>query len=421
VVGEDLIGLVRGLRAALVHFKADVLSGEACADLAEELATTEKVCAAARVRAAARAGACGVHKERGFADVSDWMARASGSTAGSAKAALGTAAALESQPETKAAVEAGELSLAQARELVRTEAECPGSAADLLEVAKQHSLKTLKEQARDRRVRAIDAEELHRLQHAAMHARHWRNRLGNTVITMELPPEFGVPITNRLDAETDRLWQQARRAANRRRTARSGELFSGGERDGCSASKAAPAERRAALAAEALLRMFETGGKGKAHQADLVVVCDLQAYRRGHAEDGEACHIVGGGPIPVSLARELGKDAFLKAVLHNGTELHTIAHFGRRYPAVLRTALMLGAAPKFEGPRCSEPGCDRAYHLERDHIEPCANGGVTSYENLGTPCWPHHRHKTERDRKADLLRGIPRAPDERAKPGPLPH
>jgi hypothetical protein len=60
---------------------------------------------------------------------------------------------------------------------------------------------------------------------------------------------------------------------------------------------------------------------------------------------------------------------------------------------------------------CSEPGCDREYHLERDHIDPCANGGLTSYENLGTPCWPHHRHKTERDRKAGLLRGQPRGPD----------
>lgn len=59
-------------------------------------------------------------------------------------------------PPPKLGSDIGELSLAQARELVRTEAECPGSAADLLDVAKQNSLKTLKEQARDRRVRAID-------------------------------------------------------------------------------------------------------------------------------------------------------------------------------------------------------------------------------------------------------------------------
>ncbi len=404
-MAEDLVGLVRVLRAALVDFQPDVWSGEDCAVLVEELATTEKVSAAARVRAAARAGACDAHKERGFADVADWMAQASGSTAGSARAALETAAALESQPEAKAALESGEVSLAQARELVRTEAECPGSAADLLGVAKSQSLKSLKERARDRRVRAIGPEELHRLQHAAMHARHWRTSLGNVAITMELSPEFGVPITNRLDAETDRLWRESRREANRRRPAESGELFD----DDASAARAA--QRRSTFAAQAFLRMFENGGKGKAHQADLVIVCDLRAYRRGHAEHDEACHIIGGGPIPVTLAQELGRDAFLKAVLHDGENIHTIAHFGRRYPAVLRTALMLGAPPEFEGPICSEPGCDRRYHLERDHIDPCANGGKTSYTNLASPCWPHHRTKTERDRKAGLLRGKPRGPD----------
>jgi hypothetical protein len=101
----------------------------------------------------------------------------------------------------------------------------------------------------------------------------------------------------------------------------------------------------------------------------------------------------------------------LKAVLHDGVEIHTIAHFGRRYPAVLRTALMLGAPSAFEGPICSEPGCDRRYHLERDHVDPCANGGKTSFENLSSPCWPHHQMKTERDRNAGLLSNKPRGPD----------
>ncbi|MGH9009797.1 MAG: HNH endonuclease signature motif containing protein [Acidimicrobiia bacterium] len=98
-------------------------------------------------------------------------------------------------------------------------------------------------------------------------------------------------------------------------------------------------------------------------------------------------------------------------MLHDGENIHTIAHFGRRYPAVLRTALMLGAPPEFEGPICSEPGCDRRHHIERDHIDPCANGGKTSYANLASPCWPHHQIKTERDRGAGLLRGKPRGPD----------
>jgi 5-methylcytosine-specific restriction endonuclease McrA len=163
--------------------------------------------------------------------------------------------------------------------------------------------------------------------------------------------------------------------------------------------------RRSALAALAFVRMVKNGGgKGRANRADMVIVCDLRAYRRGHAHEDEPCHISGGGPIPVSLAKELGRDAFLKAVLHTGTELHTIAHFGRRYPVVLRTALDLGAPPDFNGNVCAAPGCDRTYHLQDDHIDPVANGGLTSYANRQPLCPHDHRIKTERDRKAGLLR-----------------
>jgi hypothetical protein len=400
VVEQSLVESARALCAALVAFQPDEYSGEECATLTETLAALGKVSAAALARAAAQAGKSGAHRERGFAEVSDWMARATGSTAGAAKAALDTAAALESQPDVKAALEAGELSFAQARELVRTEAAVPGSTAGLLDVAKTESFRTLKEKARDRRVRAIDPEELHARQHAAMSHRMWINALGNVAYAGELPPEFGVPFQNIVDAETDRLWLKAHQDAKQH-------------------GDAGVELRRPALAAQALARMMENGGgKGKANRADLVIVCDLNAWRRGHAHDGEPCHIIGGGPIPVSLAKELGRDAFLKAVLHTGTEIHTIAHYGRHWPAVVRTALDLGAPPEFNGTVCAAPGCDRRYHLQEDHIDPLANGGLTSYVNRQKLCPPDHRVKTERDRKAGLLsRRKPPRPDP-MKAGP---
>ena len=400
-MAERLVELVRAFRAAVVAFDPGVYSGEDCAAVVEELAVAEKACAAARVRAATRAGACGAHRERGFAEVSDWLARVSGCSSGSAKAALDTAAALREQTEVKAALDGGELSMAQAQELVKTEASCPGSAAGLLGVAKEQSLKALKEQARDRRVRVVDPEELHAAQHRARAFRHWRTALGTIGFSGELPPEVGLPIMNRLDAETDRLWKQAHRLAKAIPAAGAAML---------PAESVSAAERRSALAADAFVRLVETGGKGKVHSADLVIVCDLQAYRRGHAHEGEPCHLIGGGPIPVSMARELGKDAFLKAVLHTGVEIHTIAHLGRKTSAVLRTALTLGAPPLFEGITCAVEGCDRSHQLEQDHFDPVANGGMTSFGNLGPKCKPHHRVKTERDRKAGLLRGRRRSP-----------
>lgn len=276
-MAEDLLGVVRAFRAAVVGFEPGVYTGEACAELVEELAVAEKACAAARVRAAARAAAYGAHRERGYADASDWLARATGTSAAAAKNALDAAAALEELPEARSALEAGELSLAQVQELLKAEGEQPGSATELLDHAKDQSLKVLKEEVRRRRLAAIDPEELHSLQHRAKTFRHWRTGLGTVGFSGELPPEIGLPIVNRLDAETDRLWQQSKHHA-------------GGSCE----------ERRSAIAADAFVRLVETGGKGKTHSADLVIVCDLQAYRRGHAHERERCHIVDGGPIPVT-------------------------------------------------------------------------------------------------------------------------
>ena len=86
--------------------------------------------------------------------------------------------------------------------------------------------------------------------------------------------------------------------------------------------------------------------------------------------------------------------------------IHTVAHFGRHIPAELRTALELGPPPGFDGVECVEEGCGRRYGLEWDHVDPVANGGPTSYDNLKARCWPHHRAKTERDRQAGLS-GVP--------------
>jgi hypothetical protein len=186
-----------------------------------------------------------------------------------------------------------------------------------------------------------------------------------------------VPFVNRLDRETDRLWRMARRAGE--------------------------PPPRAALAADAFLRM--TDGTGRTGGTDLVVAVDLRAYRRGHAHEGEVCRIVGDGPIPVDIARELAKDAFVKVVLHDGVAVHTVAHLGRKRPAHLETAPLLGAPPDFDGVTCSKDGCDRRYGLQWDHIDPVANDGLTARDNLQRLCVPHYTEKTERDRKAGLLRG----------------
>jgi hypothetical protein len=96
------------LRKALGGFEPGLYSGEDCAALVEELAATEKACAGARARAALRAAGCGAHRDKGFADGADWLARASGTSSVEARAAMETAKAVEDMPHTRAAMEEGD-------------------------------------------------------------------------------------------------------------------------------------------------------------------------------------------------------------------------------------------------------------------------------------------------------------------------
>lgn len=365
--------LTAELRAALAAFEADRWTGADCAAIAEDLARTQKACAAASARAAARAVACNA------GDV-EWVARTSGATPSQARESLATTAALAACPATSDAVAAGVVSLSQAREIVRAEEAVPGSESGLLAVATSRGMAGLREEARRAVLGAADRDELHRRQRAARSFRHWVDGEGMVAGQFRLPPEVGVPLVNRLDAETDRVQRTARRAGN--------------------------TEAREAHAADAFVAMAKRGGKGKADRADVVFVCSFDAFRRGHTHRDDVCHVIGSGPVPVDVVRDAVVDgAFVKFVLTRGVEIHTVAHLGRHRPAALRTALELGPAPRFEGVVCVEEGCDRRHDLEWDHDDPVANHGPTSYENLKARCKPHHWEKTERDRLAGLLDG----------------
>jgi HNH endonuclease/Domain of unknown function (DUF222) len=380
-VSSSVLAVAAALREALSGFEPRLLTGADCAHLAEELAATEKACGAARLLAAARAVETGCHKERGFKDGASWLAQQAGSTGNQARQDLETASSLEKCPDTKAALLAGEVSLGQAAEIIRTESEHPGAEKELLPVARQSDLSKLRERARDHRFSASDATELHRKQRRARHFRHWRDDLGMVCFAGALTPEVGIPFIRRLEVATDR----ARRGARK---------------DG------AVPEKWEAAAADAFAAMVSGEGSGRSSRSELVIVCDVNAWRRGHAHPDEVCHLIDGGPVPLALARELGEDAFLKAVLHDGVEIRTVKHFGRYLPAELRTALDLGPVPNFTGARCVD--CGSRFRLEYDHVNPVANNGPTAYSNLEARCWRDHREKTERDRQAGLLgRGPP--------------
>jgi HNH endonuclease len=358
------------LRKVLRRFDPAALSGPECADVVRTLAVTEKVCAAARALAAARAVEEGSYRAEGFASGPKWLARHMGSTTSEARLALGTARSIEVCGEVKQALVAGEPSLAQANEIAISEVEVPGAEHDLVDLGRGSDVRAVRDAARERVLHGCDTARLYRRQRRRREFHTWRDRYGMVRLTATMPPDVGGPIVNRLDVETDRVRAAARRAGSE--------------------------EPNPAHACDAFVQSLPGTGRASPVRSELVLVCDINAYRRGHAHPGEVCQVLGGGPLPVERVRELSEDAFVKAVFHDGEEIATVKHFGRHIKAELRTALDLGAPPGFEGTVCAEPGCGRRYGLEWDHVDPLANHGPTSYTNLQPRCWPHHREKTGR-------------------------
>ena len=165
----------------------------------------------------------------------------------------------------------------------------------------------------------------------------------------------------------------------------------------------ATASSREARAADALVAMLEGSGTSTPSGVDVVFPIDWRSFLSGELVEGGHSHIVGGGPVPPAVVREMAKDAFLKAVLHDGVEVTKVVHLGRRPRAEILTVFRIGAPPLFTGAVCAEEACERRYHLEMHHVDPVANGGATRYDNLKLECPPHHREQTKRDRKAGKL------------------
>jgi hypothetical protein len=149
-------------------------------------------------------------------------------------------------------------------------------------------------------------------------------------------------------------------------------------------------ERSEALAFDALIVLADAPSATDARTgADTAVVVriDHTALLRGRTEAGEVCELAGGGPVPVAVASRLLDDAFVKAVVLDGTDVLTVSHLGRTIPARLRTAL------EELYPECCHETCNVTHNLEIDHNQPVEEGGPTALWNLGRLCPYHHWYK----------------------------
>jgi hypothetical protein len=337
-----------------------------------------KACDALRGRLAARAADCGVHRGEGQADSADWMARATGVLPNHSQREIEFARSLERGcASTRAAFALGELSFEQAEQIVDTERVSPGSEAETLSMAREAPLRRLRERCRQLRERTIDPEELHRRRLKVRCHRQWTDELGMVCYSGRMMPEDGAPFAARVDAETKRVADEAKRRGDER-------------------------EPWQAYASDALARLLRGEGRQGSWRTELIFLVDLSAGRRGYVIDGEICRIAGGPDVPMSVIREqIEQDAFVKLALYDERRVQLVKHFGRRLSAQVRTALSLGAPPLFDGAQCS-CGCGARFGLHNDHINPLANGGPTQLENLQFLRSKEHLEKTKKERAAGM-------------------
>ncbi len=287
------------LKQALADCDPTSLSGSEALELVQTLAGVEKVCGALRARAAARVEESGAYRSMGHRSGAQWLAKIVGTSPRQAASSIETAKAIEGLAATREAFVAGRISEAQALEIAKAAKTDPSAENGLIETAEQADWRSLKDRARRVRLDAeVDREALHQRQHRARQFTHWVDEEGMVSGHFRLPPEVGVPLVNRIDMQTDREYKRAWRHGGR--------------------------EPRAVYAADALVSLLSGQGSGRALRADLVVVVDLDALQRGHTHEGELCQIPGVGPLPVSVARRIAADAFLKAVVIDGCEIKKV-------------------------------------------------------------------------------------------------
>jgi hypothetical protein len=119
---------------------------------------------------------------------------------------------------------------------------------------------------------------------------------------------------------------------------------------------------------------------------DLVIdLATLLGFRDGAAE------LLGAGPVPAVVVRELLADATMRRIITDPLTGHQL-DYGRRVYAVPQRLREFVAA---RDGTCRFPGCARrSSACQIDHAQAWSEGGETNPSNLGALCARHHQLKT---------------------------
>ena len=400
------------MRGLVRDVDAGALSPAEAVELVDWFAEVERLAAAGKTVAAGAVADSEAWRPAGDRSPADWLAKRTGSTVSDARSVLGTAANLASASgsATDGAFRNGELSLKQAEAVASAARADPAAESELLAMAEHTSLQKLRDEAARVRAGAEDSAERHERIRRNRFWRRWTDAGGARCGSYSLPAEAAAILEAAAQPFIDAALDAARRA---------------GEHEPSEAYAADGLVAMAAARAEAAPAPEVRRGRGRKRLCDrreLIGLVDLAALRRGETRPGETCEIVGVGPVPVDVAREVFGDALLRIVIRDGIDIRTVVHTGRTANAVQETAVLVR-----EGGRCLRPGCSLPIS-EIDHTHDYRRTRQTTLDDLGGLCAHDHDLKT---RHGHAYRRNPdgrvtwRRPDgteehERPPPGPDP-
>ena len=346
-----------------------------------------------------------------------------GKTKYQARRSLGTAEALDEIPRLRSAVDAGEVSLANAERLAdaaqRTNPEAVDSDSDLLAMAR--------ELPPDRFAREASAwAQRHQPDHGhgdwlakrrRRYLKTWKQQDGMVRFDGLFDPETGTRIGNRLQDAAEQLRRQDQQTA---RNTSEDSTTSGGSDDGPGDGSGGEGLRSwDQLRADALDLLTSgtadgskaRGDSGGRPKAEIIVVADIGALT-GDNPAGR-CEIPGAGPVPPAVLERIACDAHLTGLLFaDGKPLH--------HGSTVRTA----TAKQWRALIARDRGCvgcgAEPARCQAHHIVPWAQTRRTDIDNLVLVCWKCHHNIHDHHWRVTHHNGKPalQPPDPQTPPHP---
>jgi hypothetical protein len=378
------------LRSAIESLRAEVLPELPDARVEEdfsELQRAAELLEVERLRRLAELERRRVFERDGHLSVVAWLASRFRVAWGAAREQVRTARALEEMPETKRALDAGDLSMSAVRLLVTARDADPEafshSETQLVEAATIHSVGDLQRVAAFWR-QQVEREQLTTGGEEAARARRRLHAsvsfLGMVRLDGDLDPETGETLLTAINAVLD---AEARtREVDDDRT---------------------PAQRRVDALGEIMRCYLDRSDRPNvAGERPHVTVTVAAEGLRGDGEAGaELDHV---GPVGGETARRLACDASItRVVLSPRSEPLDVGRKTPVIPPAIRRAVIV------RDRHCRFPGCDRSQTwCDAHHVVHWADGGPTALPNLLLLCRRHHRMVHERGGfRLEMLDGRP--------------